>query len=280
MLCSKLRYYGKFVPPDMKRVALYGVYDNTPHDSDVHVYQCALNDPSPPPAPTPHRIVRPVCVTLCVVLPPHLSASPSSLCPIDRTGQPACVACPGRTEAMPCVTPRRAPSMIDDVPVATRKLRRCGQLWGSPGLCLPMRRCADDLAAHACRCVYERVRWAARSGALHLCETRLSAFRGISTSLLLGPNKLRTDLLWMCLLWWNAPCRTISSAYLEAGSEVPLEVPPALSRYIEPRVLPTMHPDDLVTGDTLRALWSLGFSVFHGGVCHSVAQDQSGFYRP
>lgn len=41
VLCSKLRYYEKFVPPSMKRVALYGVYDDTQHDSDVHVYQCA-----------------------------------------------------------------------------------------------------------------------------------------------------------------------------------------------------------------------------------------------
>lgn len=74
-------------------------------------------------------------------------------------------------------------------------------------------------------------------------------------------------------------CRTISSAYLQPDSEVALDVPPALERYIEPRLLPTMNPEGLVTGDPERALWSLGFSMFYGGVCHSVAENQMGFYR-
>ena len=57
-------------------------------------------------------------------------------------------------------------------------------------------------------------------------------------------------------------------------------MPPPLQQYIAPRLLQTMDPDTLVCGDPVRSLWTLGFSVFHGGVCHSVAQDQSGFYRP
>ena len=39
--CSKLRYYGNFVPLDMSEVKLYGVYDSTNNDSDQHVYTCA-----------------------------------------------------------------------------------------------------------------------------------------------------------------------------------------------------------------------------------------------
>lgn len=41
VLCSKLRYYGNFVPMDMTEVQLYGVYDSTNNDSDQHVYTCA-----------------------------------------------------------------------------------------------------------------------------------------------------------------------------------------------------------------------------------------------
>eukprot|EP00892_Ulva_mutabilis_P009183 jgi/Ulvmu1/6637/UM003_0275.1 len=74
--------------------------------------------------------------------------------------------------------------------------------------------------------------------------------------------------------------QSISAAYLPPDSEAPLDVPPQLQRYIAPRVLPTMNPDDLVMGDPVRALWSLGFSAFLGGVCHSVVDDQAPFYRP
>lgn len=74
-------------------------------------------------------------------------------------------------------------------------------------------------------------------------------------------------------------CRTISAAYLQPDSEASGEVPRALSRYVDPRLLPTMDPDELALGDPLRALWALGFSVFHGGVCHSVAEGQTGYYR-
>ena len=39
-VCSKMRYYEKFVPSGVKELQLYGVYDSTLNDPDLHVYQC------------------------------------------------------------------------------------------------------------------------------------------------------------------------------------------------------------------------------------------------
>ena len=53
VMCSKLRYYRKFLPEDVSQVALYGVYDSTMHDSHAYVYQCAPSCLVPPTSLSP-----------------------------------------------------------------------------------------------------------------------------------------------------------------------------------------------------------------------------------
>jgi hypothetical protein len=52
-----------------------------------------------------------------------------------------------------------------------------------------------------------------------------------------------------------------------------------LAPYLEERVLPTMDIEELVWGPLQPALRALGFSIFHGGVCHSVVKEKTAYYR-
>jgi hypothetical protein len=74
------------------------------------------------------------------------------------------------------------------------------------------------------------------------------------------------------------PCRAITSAYFRpngAAGEEGGALPRSLEAYMTSRVLPTMDVESLLWGDPAAALFSLGFSVFHGGVCHSVVQREA-----
>jgi hypothetical protein len=73
--------------------------------------------------------------------------------------------------------------------------------------------------------------------------------------------------------------RTIAQLYLRPGAEVGADMPRALEQYIEQRVFDTMDVDELLHGSPLQSLQTLGFSVFFGGVCHSVVQGQTAYYN-
>lgn len=79
-------------------------------------------------------------------------------------------------------------------------------------------------------------------------------------------------------------CSTLAHTYLPSGCRQTYAPDPSttlaeLRQYIEPRVLPHMSVEQLVTGPPLPALHSLGFSAFHGGVCSSVVRSQGEFYN-
>lgn len=72
-------------------------------------------------------------------------------------------------------------------------------------------------------------------------------------------------------------CRGIVQAYLLPGAPADIAAG-QLAPHLKDRVLPTMDIDILVGGPSRPALQALGFSIFHGGVCHSVVKEKTTYY--
>lgn len=70
----------------------------------------------------------------------------------------------------------------------------------------------------------------------------------------------------------------IAEEYLPPNAQVHTSMPQALQPYIAPRVTAHLDADKLACGDAVSGLDILGFSVFFGGVCHSVVQGQTDYY--